>query len=198
MKRKAHEATVREKILKTTRKLLLEQGYEKTTIRQITHACEIQIGTVYHFFRNKEDIFSSIAQSLFERVAQKAREGVVDSDPCLIFAREIMLHLNIIFGDVKSRELYLVAYNSPMISEQLLYRIIPRNREFFSKYCPEFTEEDYVVRAAFINGCLQALTVQTYTGTLADPPSIIRKTIRLMLQGFNVPLPLIQKTLEKL
>jgi hypothetical protein len=94
--------------------------------------------------------------------------------------------------------LYLVAYNSPMISEQLLYRIIPRNREFFSKYCPEFTEEDYVVRAAFINGSLQALTVQTYTGTLADPPSIIRKTIRLMLQGFNVPLPLIQKTLEKL
>ena len=198
MKRKAHEANVRDKILKTTRRLLLEQGYEKTTIRQITQACEIQIGTVYHFFKNKEDIFSSIAQNLFDRVVQKAREGVGERDGSLAFAREIKMHLNIIFKDVKSRELYLVAYNSPLIAEHVLNKTIYRNKELFGKYCPDFTEEDYIVRASFINGCLQALTVQTYTDRVLDPLIIIPKTIRLMLQGFNVPAYVIDKAIEEL
>lgn len=198
MKRKAHEADVREKILKTTRRLLLEQGYEKTTIRQITTACDIQIGTVYHFFKNKEDIFSSIAESLFERVVQKASEGVDPHDTCLIFAHEIRLHLSIIFHDSKSRELYLVAYNSPLIAEQILHRTINRNRQLFEKYCRDFTQEDHLVRASFINGCIQALTVQTYNGSIVDPPSIIRKTIRLMLLGFNIPLLLINKAVDQL
>ena len=198
MKRKNHEANIRDKILRTTRKLLLEQGYEKTTIRKITTACEIQIGSLYHFFKNKEDIFSSIAEVLFDRVVKKAHEGVDQSDSCLIFGREIQLHLNIIFNDVKSRELYLVAYNSPMIAERMMHKTIQRNKELLGKYCQDFTQEDFVLRASFINGCLQALTVQAYNTTIEDPASIIKKTIRLMLLGFYVPLPVINKTVEEL
>ncbi len=198
MKRKAHEANIREKILKTARRLLIEQGYEKTTIRQIIKECDIQIGTVYHFFKNKEEIFSYIAQALFDRVVNKAREGLDPNDSCLIFANEISLHLNIIFRDVKSRELYLVAYNSVHIAEQMQEKTMKRNRELFSKYCPDFSEEDYLVRASFINGSLQALAIRTYTSQEMDYPSIIKKTIRLMLMGFNVPVYVIDRTIEKL
>jgi len=197
MKRKKHEAHVRDKILKTARRLLIEQGYENTTIRQITKECGVQIGTVYHFFKNKEDIFKDIAQVLIDRVISKVGETVRENDNCLVFANEIRLHLNIIFNNPKSRELYLVAYNSPLIAEIILKRTVARNKELLQQFTQSFTEEDYNVRATFISGCLHGMAIQMQKDNSINQDSITKKIIRLMLQGFNVPPSEINKTLEK-
>lgn len=198
MKRKKHEAHVRDKILKTARRLLIEQGYENTTIRQITKECGVQIGTVYHFFKNKEDIFKDIAQVLIDRVISKVGETVRENDNCLVFANEIRLHLNIIFNNPKSRELYLVAYNSPLIAEIILKKTVARNKELLQQFTQSFTEEDYNVRATFISGCLHGMAIQMQKDNSINQDSITKKIIKLMLQGFNVPPSEINKTLEKL
>lgn len=199
MKRKKHEANTRQKILKTARRLLMEQGYQQTTIRQITKECDIKIGTVYHFYKNKEDIFADIVLTLFELVVKRADDGIEPEDNCLRYAHEIRLHLSIIFNDPTSRELYLVTYNSPQIARQVLERIIPRTRTLFHKFCTSFTEDDYRVRGLFSMGFLQAIAVQASES--AEPEmekdALVAKATRLMLQAYNIPLSLINQTMEK-
>lgn len=47
----------RRKIVDIARVLFQEQGYAKTTITQIAEASGFQTGSIYHFFKNKEEIF---------------------------------------------------------------------------------------------------------------------------------------------
>ncbi len=49
--------TKRRRIVDTARVLFQEQGYAKTTITQIVEASGFQPGSIYHFFKNKEEIF---------------------------------------------------------------------------------------------------------------------------------------------
>src|SRR5690606_28742438 len=128
-----------------------------------------------------------IAQVLIDRVISKVGETVRENDNCLVFANEIRLHLNIIFNNPKSRELYLVAYNSPLIAEIILKRTVARNKELLQQFTQSFTEEDYNVRATFISGCLHGMAIQMQKDNSINQDSITKKIIRLMLQGFNVP-----------
>ena len=176
----------------------MEQGYQNTTIRQITKECDIKIGTVYHFYKNKEDIFADIVLTLFDLVVKRADEAITREDTCLQYAHEIRLHLSIIFNDCKSRELYLVAYNSPQIARQLLEKIMARTELLFQKFCTSFTEDDYRVRGLFAMGFLQATAIQISENPELEKDVMIAKATRLMLQAYNIPLPLLNVTLEKL
>ena len=43
-------------LLKTAKKLFMENGYFNTTIRQITSEADLSTGTFYHFFKSKEEL----------------------------------------------------------------------------------------------------------------------------------------------
>lgn len=51
---------LRNEILEASIELFLEQGYEKTTTRQILQKVSIRNGSLYNIFRNKEDIFNAV------------------------------------------------------------------------------------------------------------------------------------------
>ena len=54
--RKANSDAVRNNIIKISRRLFLEQGYENTTVRQVLKKARLSTGSLYHFFKNKEEI----------------------------------------------------------------------------------------------------------------------------------------------
>ena len=51
---------LRNQIMKASVELFVEQGYEKTTTRQILQKVSILNGSLYNIFRNKEDIFNAV------------------------------------------------------------------------------------------------------------------------------------------
>lgn len=57
----------RNRILSSAKEIFLEQGYKKTTIRQIVRRSGLMIGSIYHFFENKEDIFRQLFLDIFDR-----------------------------------------------------------------------------------------------------------------------------------
>ncbi len=56
------------KILKISKKLFEENGYETTTIEEIANECEIGVGTIYNYFKSKPDI---LVQILLNEVYKK-------------------------------------------------------------------------------------------------------------------------------
>ncbi len=89
MNRQEHEAEVRSRIIKSARLLFLEHGYHQTTIRQIKAAANVNTGTLYHFYSDKEDIFFNIVKESFSRATLHTEKMVPKGAKMLHQACEI-------------------------------------------------------------------------------------------------------------
>jgi AcrR family transcriptional regulator len=74
----------REKILEASFELFCEQGYEKTTIRQIIQRSGVLNGSLYYAFGNKEGIFRTIAMEAFEAVLKESEKELEKNSNLLV------------------------------------------------------------------------------------------------------------------
>lgn len=96
----------KKKILEASMDLFMEQGYKKTTIRQIIQRAGILNGSLYYNFRNKEEIFKIIiTQALYDALSESE-----------FLAKKTDLLVALTFPN--SMELY-VSYKSSRIAEFL-------------------------------------------------------------------------------
>ena len=55
----------KKQILECAKKLFASKGYYQTQISDIQHAAGVARGTIYQYFKNKDDIFETILENLF-------------------------------------------------------------------------------------------------------------------------------------
>lgn len=65
----ASRAARREVILDAARRVFAERGFRGTTIADIAEAAGIALGTIYIYFKSKEDVFAALNQRLIEIIA---------------------------------------------------------------------------------------------------------------------------------
>jgi len=66
----------KEIILKTSQNLFARFGLKKTTVDEIAKLAHIGKGTIYHYFKTKEQIFAEIIDKESRYLRQKIREAV--------------------------------------------------------------------------------------------------------------------------
>ncbi|MFN3760481.1 MAG: TetR/AcrR family transcriptional regulator [Algoriphagus aquaeductus] len=62
---------LRERILSAAKSLFLEKGIEKTSIRNIADQIEYSPGIIYHYFKDKNEIFHALHQGGFRQLMEK-------------------------------------------------------------------------------------------------------------------------------
>jgi AcrR family transcriptional regulator len=70
---------LRERILVAAKTLFLEKGVEKTSIRNIADLIEYSPGSIYHYFKDKNEIFHALHQGGFQQLM--SRMEVIASVP---------------------------------------------------------------------------------------------------------------------
>ena len=198
MKRKKHEITVKTNILRSARKLFQEEGYQSTTIRKITTASNIQIGTLYHFFKDKEDIFFHIVSEILDRVVEKSNELALPGNPCLQLACEVSWHILSIFSNANTAELYNIAFSSQRISANVIEKRKARLRSLFVDSNPDFQELDYKLRALMIKGFFQSISLEPVPPESVEKTTFIARTVRIVLSMFPFPEKEIRQTMQRL
>jgi AcrR family transcriptional regulator len=68
----------REAVIGAAKKLFADQGLD-AQMPDVAKAAKVGVGTVYRHFPTKEDLIAALAAERFERLAEKAREGI-DAD----------------------------------------------------------------------------------------------------------------------
>jgi AcrR family transcriptional regulator len=63
-------------ILDAARRLFLEQGFEKTSIRNIAEEIEYSAGTIYLYFKDKNEILFALHVEAFSALMQAMQEGI--------------------------------------------------------------------------------------------------------------------------
>jgi AcrR family transcriptional regulator len=70
----------REAIVAAAKKLFADAGLE-AQMPDVAKAAKVGVGTVYRHFPTKDDLIAGLAGERFERLAEKAREGIQADDP---------------------------------------------------------------------------------------------------------------------
>jgi AcrR family transcriptional regulator len=73
--RRNHDA-----IIAAAKKLFADEGLD-AQMPDIAKAASVGVGTVYRHFPTKDDLIAALAVERFERLADKAREGIAAEDP---------------------------------------------------------------------------------------------------------------------
>jgi len=75
LSRKEREhVTRRQEILEAALKLFAEKGYHQTSMSEIAKAAEFSIGTLYGFFKNKEELFYMLFNEEIEGITRQVQD----------------------------------------------------------------------------------------------------------------------------
>ncbi|MGL5756076.1 MAG: TetR/AcrR family transcriptional regulator [Paraclostridium sp.] len=112
---------LRNTIIKNSSKLFLEQGYTKTTIRQIAQVSHLGRGHLYYYFKKKEDIVLYLYKNLIERIYSYISNSSIESlDPLLSYAITQYIYIKVIATNKPLFRMYIEASQIDSIRKEYL------------------------------------------------------------------------------
>jgi AcrR family transcriptional regulator len=120
-KQREYEAR-REEILLAAGRKFSENGFFKTSMAEIAEAAQFAMGTVYRFFKSKEDIYISLVEAKVEELLRLLEEATRDHVSAQEKLRAV-IHVKLAFAD--------------------------QNRAFFRIYVSEWSGFEWTVKSAF-------------------------------------------------
>ncbi|MEZ4664588.1 MAG: TetR/AcrR family transcriptional regulator [Caldilineaceae bacterium] len=82
----------RQQILDAAIAVIAEQGFQNTTIKQIAASAEVADGTIYNYFKNKDDILLAIISQVTEAEVRDLHFAEAQQMTLAAFAHEYMAH----------------------------------------------------------------------------------------------------------
>ena len=111
--RKEKKAQMRDTVARVAFELFMEQGYDKTTMRQIAYRAKILNGSLYNLFPSKDHIFDYIFMHTIEKRKEKCNHLLEqDMDYMTALALPYLLELHIAKEIPKVGELFHEAYSN--------------------------------------------------------------------------------------
>jgi len=171
---------LKERILNAARELFFKEGYEKTSIRNIAESIEYSPGIIYHYFKDKNEIFHTLHTEGFKSLKKKMESVIAIADPMgrlkamgksyLQFAIENPIIYDLMF--------MLKAPVEHMISEKV---------EGWEEGESIFTMLKLTVREAMLQGYFRGLSVEPLTYMiLATLHGLVSLKIRKRTNRFQV------------
>ncbi len=85
----------RKKIMSAARKVFSEYGYKGASMRMIARESGVSLGGLYLYFRNKEDIYTTLLKVRLDDLAQSTSDAVRDvKDPAGALGAFVSVRLN--------------------------------------------------------------------------------------------------------
>ncbi len=97
--RKQRETEFRKKaIVEAAREVFSERGYDGTTLDSVAEKSEFAKGTLYKFFRNKEELYLSVVEDVFREINDIAEKAMSEEravrDKFALFIDRLITHFS--------------------------------------------------------------------------------------------------------
>ena len=195
VKRRTREE-VKASILAACVRLFLEQGYDKTTLAQISKEAGASISSFQNIFVNKEGVLLELTQIMFAGQFDAARNlGGQELKPVFVYATETAIQLTLTDLNENIREVYVAAYSNPAAEEYILKRTADELEQTFLPYNPDCTASDFyefeigssgIMRGFMARKCDRYFTLEKK----------LTKFLIMALRAYNVPREEINQVLE--
>lgn len=165
----------------------MENGFKATTTRQIISEANIRNGTLYHYFKNKDDILKYILVDAFDEITKRAEQLLCEEKNLVMhFSLRIALTLKIVDKDPRIADLYTEAYRSWLIMERLLPILIEQSEKSFQEYSPQLTKEEHYIRSLAILGSMYGFIAEGHYNKHINFEKKVSVLLDMVLSSFSV------------
>lgn len=187
--KKTNSDAVRNNIIKISRKLFLEQGYENTTVRQVLKKARLSTGSLYHFFKNKEELLLlSLKDALLEISSLTDSIAAKHREPLLRYALGVALGISEIFKYKHLFNFYNAIYKIESAENFMINLKVSRMKNLLAELNLHFSDAEIHSRMLAIHGATRALMLAKINKKLsADLEDIYSLIIKIALSEFNIP-----------
>lgn len=131
-------------ILSTCVRLFLENGYNATTMQQISRESGVSTGSIFNLFHSKDGILLQLVRFMFENQFTMARSTAGAAlPPVYIYAVETAIQLTMTELNENLRDIYLEAYTCRETLDYIQNATTKELHRIFGPYQPELTERDF-------------------------------------------------------
>lgn len=177
------------KILNASLELFLEQGYEKTTTRQIIQRSGVLNGSLYHAFGNKEGIFKAISmKALDDALSESTKQLESNSNLLVALGYPAAVELYAASKSKSVAELLHHAHSSWDIMNGFIDITYKWVNERITDLNIDFTIKNYRRNILAVMGVLGKY-IEEYYATNNDVPYCenLKKVIIVTCSLFNIP-----------
>jgi len=187
--RKQRETNVRKQnIIEAAEKLFLANGYEDTTMSQIGNESEFSKGTLYNYFKSKDDLYLAIGTKAYEILIDYTKYFVESKDPGMNQLKAVGYAY---FEFTKNYPDYAHIFHDIFIK---LPQVAQKSKDKLTA-----TEKEYLNRSEAYGEQFRDVIIKAIkTGSIRSDkdPFLIGFTLFMMTSGIMKELEQHQKTLE--
>lgn len=173
-------------IIRVAAKLFIENGYSKTTVKEISKTLEISPGNLTFYFSTKEHMLMELVDELisFQRLLmdQAAEEG---KSSLLSYCLELTSMAAACEEDAVTRDFFVSSYSSEMTLELIRRNDTEKTKEVFGEYCPDWDEVMWSATENIVSGIEYATLVTREQNT--PLPVQIERTLNTIMTIYGVP-----------
>ena len=180
-----HASVIRGRIMNSAKSLLAKEGYNKTTIRKIVEDSGVLTGSIYYFFKNKEDIFHAILLELMRDCISRIDTRFKDESPMFKYAAACQVELKVLSDYQVVRDSYKEGYNSVVIFEGMIAQFLELARKLFDGTKYERSDEEYYENTLMVKGAMHACLTEMFFRRSISKSRTRQKVIRLAICLFG-------------
>ncbi len=99
---------MRRLILETAKRLFIEEGFEKVTLRRIAEAIEYSVGTLYLYFSDKDEMLYALHSEGFEELYRRQQRVLALADPLERLRQHVRIYLTFALEQPETYDLMFI------------------------------------------------------------------------------------------
>jgi len=155
---------VKERILKAAFQEFKDKGFLDASIRNITHNAGISTGSIYRYFNNKEQLFDTIIEPVYNKLFRNVLNLQKSTDSCSNPIGEIMdikVQILDIFKENSSELLILLDKSKGSKYENIKeHMVLLTDNILKEQLLPQLKEKNIVVKDTFITYVLSTTLIE--------------------------------------
>lgn len=160
----------KKRILTVCVKLLLEQGYKKTTVAEIVQKANVSNSSFQNIFRAKDGVLTELVEFMFSNQFGAAKKVAgTQLPPVYVYAVETAIQMTLTELNENLRDIYIEAYSHEEALEYIFRETAKELYQIFGPYQPQLTEQDFyaleigsagIMRGYMARPCDDVLTLE--------------------------------------
>lgn len=183
-------------IIQLAAKLFIENGYSKTTIKEMSRILDLSPGNITFYFPTKEHLLlelvnelTSFQQLLMEQAAEEGKSSL------LAYCLELTSMAAVCEENEVTRDFFISSYSSEMTLDLIRINDTEKTKEVFGEYCPDWDDEMWAATENIVSGIEYATLMTRECNT--PLPVQIERTLNTIMTIYSVPEELRQTKIKK-
>lgn len=196
MAKELKKENTKDKIIRVSTRMFLENGYSATTVKAVCDELNISKGNFTFYFPSKEDVLAVLTDWLCKFQWKMINAEVDDGTSSLLaVCFELMIMASACEENAVAKDFFISTYQSPKCLEIIHNNDTERAKAVFADYCSEWSDEQFR-EAEILVGGIEHATLNAIDKTV-PLETRISGALNAVMTIYNVPEEIRRKKIEK-